>query len=291
MGHSDATFEFCNSIGLPNVFKSILISDDILVQLVVMELTVDFAKHLSGLRYLFDSEIITWLINCFSEEGSDTSNPLLATQALRELGNILSIATELHLGLPWEGMSSETSSSFLRGVRMYLAHEDAAFRLAGIKSLASFAASGVDALQQVLTDSSLIEDWLSNLSSTNEMQAICLHSIAKVLSSHVHLHEILSSRDDMTTVKRNISDLYKSLLVQVGAVKRTSASSYLIKVAKNPVNESRHAAFDVMRAIASQDESWGLQMLYNNPDFRPFIEDRTTEFSKEGKVFKDKKKI
>ena len=40
----------------------------------------------------------------------------------------------------------------------------------------------------------------------------------------------------------------------------------------------------VMRAIAAQKESWGLQMLYNNPEFKPFIEDRMTEFTKEGKV-------
>ena len=61
---------------------------------------------------------------------------------------------------------------------------------------------------------------------------------------------------------------------------------YLMKSAKQPVQEIRLAAYDVLRAIAGQSKGMGIHLLYSTSGFREFIEDRETEFSKEGKEAK-----
>ncbi len=106
----------------------------------------------------------------------------------------------------------------------------------------------------------------------------------------------LSITAEGLTIDR-IIELKKSLLRAFGEAKRVSPSHLLLKLAKQPVSSLRNASMHLMRAIASQPTGWGLHVLFNytgnlnnplllNREYWIYLKDRTTEYEKEGKLYK-----
>ena len=91
--------------------------------------------------------------------------------------------------------------------------------------------------------------------------------------------------------------LKKQLVAAIGAVKNTRTMTYLLKLALQPIESTRHAALNVLRALAAQPTGWGLQMLFQHSsagttggplhdNFFSYLQERLTEYSKEGKDWK-----
>jgi hypothetical protein len=90
-----------------------------------------------------------------------------------------------------------------------------------------------------------------------------------------------------------VSALKKKLLHKIGEMRHTSTVSYLLKLATQPVEATRHAAVDLMRAVAEQPSGWGLQLLFQfaasssvTDNFYRYLQERLTEYCKEGKDWK-----
>jgi len=91
---------------------------------------------------------------------------------------------------------------------------------------------------------------------------------------------------------QTIIDMKKKLFYKIGEVKRNTTSvQYLVKLAKQPIPLGREAAMNVLRAIAAQQPTWGMEALfgagnYQMNEFWVYVKDRTTEYEKRGKEFK-----
>lgn len=90
-----------------------------------------------------------------------------------------------------------------------------------------------------------------------------------------------------------MASLKRQLLAKVGSAKRVDSIAYLMKLATQPVEGPRHAAVDLMRALAEQPTGWGLQRLFQyavspslGDNFYAYLQERLTEYSKEGKDWK-----
>jgi hypothetical protein len=90
--------------------------------------------------------------------------------------------------------------------------------------------------------------------------------------------------------KERVAGWKRELVNRIGTARRLSSVAYLLRLATQPIEESRHAAVNLMRAIAEQPSGWGLQVLFSlaaapGPDnnFYVYLQERLTEFSKEGK--------
>ena len=296
---SDRHFDICLNAGAVNaIFDICRDNSDILAQIVTIELVLNFAYTSNGLQYLFTNGVMSWLIitACGSQSTRVTSNELLGPTALRLIGEILirSSSRSLIIDLCWfREESAELMNNFLQAIIMYIDGSEEVNRLIGIRALTDLALSSKKGYNMVLSHDSLIQSLLSLLNAKNEVQAVVLHSIARILDQQItepsseekQSIEVPSDHDD-EIYEQSISEKKLSLLRSIGTVKRMNTISYIIKTAKQPLPEIRLAAYDVLRAIAGQSKGMGIHLLYGTVGFREFIENRETEFSKEGKEAK-----
>lgn len=295
---SDKHFDASLKTGCVNaIFDICQNSNDILAQIVTIELILNFSYTSHGLRYLFTNEVMSWLVitACGSQNRSITSNELLGPTALRLIGEILisSSSKSLIIDLCWfHEESAELMNNFLNAISSYIESSEESNRLIGIRALTDLALSSKKGYHIVLNHDPLIQSLLSLLNGKVEVQAVVLCSIARILdqqitepSSEEKQNSIINEHRDETD-ENVISEKKRHLLKSIGEVKRMNTITYLMKIAKQPVKEIRLAAYDVLRAIAGQSKGMGIHLLYSTSGFREFIEDRETEFSKEGKEAK-----
>lgn len=93
-----------------------------------------------------------------------------------------------------------------------------------------------------------------------------------------------------------MASLKRQLLAAVGAAKRTDAITLLLRLATQPIEASRFAAVNLLTAVAAQPSGWGLRMLFQHANsttsgalhanFHLYLQERCTEYSKEGKDWK-----
>ena len=72
----------------------------------------------------------------------------------------------------------------------------------------------------------------------------------------------------MDSLKRK---LFGQICIQLGRSKYESSMDYLVRLAKGPIGELKNAAYDVMRALAYQSQTWGVQTLFAHTAFYPFL--------------------
>jgi len=298
---SDKHFDASLKAGTVNaIFDICRDNDDILAQIVTIELILNFSYTSNGLKYLFTNGVMSWLIvtACGSHNKSINSNELLGPTALRLIGEILisSSSKSLIIDLCWfHEESSELMNNFLNAISSYIDSSDEANRLIGIRALTDLALSSKKGYYVVLNHDQLIQSLLSLLNGKVEVQAVVLSSIARILDQNItepsseekqNSSIIIEHQNEDENNDSIISDKKLHLLKSIGDVKRMNTIIYLIKSAKQPVQEIRLASFDVLRAIAGQSKGMGIHLLYSTSGFREFIEDRETEYSKEGKEAK-----
>jgi hypothetical protein len=92
--------------------------------------------------------------------------------------------------------------------------------------------------------------------------------------------------------RQRVATLKHNLVERIGAARNTHTAAYLLSLASQPIEATRHAAINLMRAIADQPTVWGLQMLFAMDtshakcNFFSYLQDHNTEPSKEGQELK-----
>jgi hypothetical protein len=73
---------------------------------------------------------------------------------------------------------------------------------------------------------------------------------------------------EMDSTKRKI---FGQICLQLGTSKYESTMDYLVRLAKGPLEELKHAAYDILRALAYQIQMWGVHTLFEHTSFYPFL--------------------
>jgi hypothetical protein len=132
-------FNACLSHGAVEIIISLCQSNqDILVQILALELLVNFASTEQGLGYLFSNDIIKWLIASANGLSTGLNDPIIGTEALRIIGEIFIKASLSSISLePYLSASQNQIfvSDFLRGAILHVEATNENDRLAGIYSL------------------------------------------------------------------------------------------------------------------------------------------------------------
>lgn len=292
MASSDEHFRVCLSMGAVDMIVSLLKSDDVLVQMVVLDqLMISFAHTYAGFEYMFTKGIIKELITiaCGDISYGTAPNPLLSTQSLDLLGNIFaklgqSLTSNNEPNSPLQLLLANNDcqalmSSFLHSVVINFNSADDLSKIAGIKSLSEFASSSFSNFRMVVSDQSVLDCWINMVNSKGEIVAQVLHSIAAVIES-----KYTTPASGVSTDNDLHRQLKIKLLRSIEQLKMMSVVTYLIRIIRQPIVDLRNGAYNLMRVLAN--ESWGVDMLCTSPSFLEFICDRNTEFSKEGKEWK-----
>ena len=279
-----------------------------------MELIAPYARMKCGLDFLFDSNTIEWLIDLSC--GEHEQSHLLGSQAIRELGHILRLSNENNIEVPWGTwryqqeaffrfllsdlydylslssnlgkLDNSTTQVFLKGITSYLNSPESSQRVAGMVALATYGGSSVAALRQILKDSDLLDSWLTNFSSINEIRAAALNSVALILDSNA-LGSIPSTTvfESAGASPADASDLKRGLVERISVCfKGLSTVAYLLKIARTPTDDLKHAALNLLRSIISNTGRWGTQLVMSDTEFLRYLEDTTTEYSRVGHEMK-----
>lgn len=129
-------FNACLSHGAVEIIITLCQSNqDILVQILALELLVNFASTEQGLDYLFSKDIIKWLIASANGLSSGSNDPIIGTEALRIIGDIFLKASLSSISLePYLSASQNQIfvSDFLRAAILHVEATNENDRLAGI---------------------------------------------------------------------------------------------------------------------------------------------------------------
>eukprot|EP00607_Mallomonas_marina_P010846 CAMPEP_0182422648 /NCGR_PEP_ID=MMETSP1167-20130531/8385_1 /TAXON_ID=2988 /ORGANISM="Mallomonas Sp, Strain CCMP3275" /LENGTH=469 /DNA_ID=CAMNT_0024600869 /DNA_START=237 /DNA_END=1646 /DNA_ORIENTATION=+ len=300
--------EYCDMVrdtGGVDLILSQCHSSDILHCMVAMEMLTDLCATRSGLALLVEQGHVRWLTrlacgDSSSEGGGGEAmqpDPLTGGQALRLLCVVFEKSSELHYPI-WQTSSSSSSPPgsdvstglglnqvFLRAVLSHVESTDEASLLIGLQAVSSFATSSPRAAQCVLQDRDLTHSWLSLLGRKVELQAAALHTLARVLDAREDME-----REIEVEMGGAVTYLKKELFVAAGKVRHQDTLSYLLKLAKEPVLPLKHAAYDVLRAVARQPSGWGLRLLFqpHTDEDTPwsFLRDVGAEYDKKAKEWK-----
>jgi hypothetical protein len=283
---SSETFEVCRSCGAVDLLVDVTRSEDVLLQLNALELLEFIGATSAGISHLFHNGEVSRLLHL--AQGSDDAppDPLLSTTALRVIQQLMKQASKIVTSegpYLWTSVDQRMVREFLRAALLHVESSDDSSRLAAMYTISQFAAISPESLRLVLEDAVLLRSWLSTLSAKVDLQAACLHSIARVLDPT----KSPQPTEDPATTAEARAILHKQLFDQVGAVRRANTTmDYLMRCVLQPLSEVRHGAFDIMRCVAQQPSAWGLRALFGYSGFEEFLENRETEFSKEGKEWK-----
>lgn len=299
LSKSDFHFDTCLESGVvAGIISMCRNSDDVLMQVCSMELLLEFPKSASGIRYLFGEGIISWLLDLsggMSGGVSTSADPILSAQALTTL---MAVLRSPLLETQTVSSSEISSSSLHLDVKLMTRilqtivgtfdSTDDGVRLSGLSALSTFACMSANSLVLVVNDAEVTSKWLGLLNSARaEIKGAVLHSVARVLEcgkkSSLSTSSILSNASA-------IKDAKLHLLEMVGRTKAMPVITYLVQVARTPIDEMRMGAMLTMKAVGSEN-GWGLDLLFLNPSsatsgFRTFLENRGTEHTQEGRLLK-----
>jgi hypothetical protein len=80
--------------------------------------------------------------------------------------------------------------------------------------------------------------------------------------------QLTATLTEMDALKRKI---FGQICLQLGTTRYESSMEFLVKLAKGPIGELKHAAYDVLRALAYQTGTWGVHTLFEFTGFFPFL--------------------
>lgn len=149
LGKDNRLFTACDNCKATEAIISICqYSQDILVQIVSMELLNEFAKTSLGLQYLFNNQIIQWLISTPTGENAS----LLGTQALHQIGDIFVTAKTNKLidNDLWQSINTSTLAQLLEVSTTYLDSRVETDRLAALHAISGFSSCCYGALSLVM---------------------------------------------------------------------------------------------------------------------------------------------
>ena len=132
------------------------------------------------------------------------------------------------------------------------------FVFLALQALSEFAQVSYSTFNMLFDDNNkLLDAWLSLLNvSKGELIAAALHSVCKIIEldeSHQSMRLTQSSlTTESKTDKNTVVELKKLLFNRIGVIKGGSIDTitYLLKLAKMPVDSPRHAAVDLSISAA-----------------------------------------
>ncbi|KAJ1425671.1 hypothetical protein B484DRAFT_451005 [Ochromonadaceae sp. CCMP2298] len=237
-------------------------------------------------------------------------DPLLGAQALRVLGTVFSRASDLRFDL-LARLDPSCVRHFLLATARCCEEGSEEMRVTGLAVLADFAIISLATLQLVLGEGAAAEPpllgaWMGLLNcSKSELVAAVLHSVASILYKDDAQYLASAGLTVFTSAAESkgpapsdvalVATLKRQLLAAVGTAKRTDTVTLLLRLATQPIEASRCAAVNLLTAVAAQPSGWGLQMLFQHTNalsnalhanFHLYLQERCTEYCKEGKDWK-----
>lgn len=140
-------------------------------------------------------------------------------------------------------------------------------------------------LHLLLQHKSLCRAWLELGASTKmEVKANCFHSLGRILGEPTRLTRTLEA---VPVENAGVWALNERLFNILGQVCRgQSTVPYLMEILRQPFEEIRSAVFVLLRAVAAQNNEWGMRALLSYGGLFEFLMDRTTEPTKETREWK-----
>lgn len=198
--------------------------------------------------------------------------------------------------------------AFLSTVDAKLQSTDAIQQIAAVDAISAFASSSekggnlfaqvchhlqltfslcchYEELELLLRNQGICELWLQFGASTKlPVKANCLHSIARILEGPT---AVKLPQNEIPVENAGIWSLHEMLFTRFGAASRKqSTMTHLMELLRQPFEELRMAVFAVLRAVAAQNNEWGIRALLSYGGFFEFLLDRTTEPTKETREWK-----
>jgi hypothetical protein len=255
---------------------------------------------------------LDWLLESASERGDDYLRAQCLSCTATLLSNLEKsdhpFCKQHSTGTP-SRYSNSILPSFLSSLCDLLESSVETEKLNALSSLSLFATSSPAAFLNTLSHPNLFPTWISLLRSQPSLQAPTLHSIAQVLlypyvllnttnqsssslpppqpqHSSVRRKEQFAnsflslltlqhqdSEESIASILASFHPLKKALFDQIGSyVGKGSSVEYLVKLAKQPIRETKIGAIDVLRSLAYQDNVWGLQTLMGNVGFYNYLQ-------------------
>jgi len=303
MGAANVHFSACLGCGAVDQVLALCRSSDALLQILAFDLLFEFAGTSLGMEFLFSQGLIDWLLTLGSGSAANgyTPDPMLGGNALGALSAILARSVAAST-LTASTRDDPLMAKFLRAVLSNIEATDEANRFSALHAVSAFASSSEGALELVTSDEQIMSCWLSLLNTgRTDLKAAALFSIARLIRAvPVSLLTPSSSSlppsgeskggeiEPQDEEPERVREIKKRVFEQVGRIKKQDTVAFLVQISRQPITEMRHASMDLICAVAQQKSGWGLELLYQKPaaSFKEFLEDRGTEHTKEGRVWK-----
>ncbi|CAI5732922.1 unnamed protein product [Peronospora destructor] len=262
----DDHMEYGISSGAIDLILDCLKSDDPLFLMNVVDLVPAVCQTKIGVQYIFQSD------------------PFVGDNAIRLVGEISATAAKMNIET-WSWSDTTLSKAFLETVESKMRSTDSLQQIAAMDALAAFGSSSDKELDFLLQHRSICQMWLQFGSSTKmPVKANCFHSIGRVLGAHTRLTK---QPDQVPEENAGVWSMTERLFNSLGAeCAQESTMILLMNTLKQPFEELRTSVFHVLRSAAAQNNSWGIRVLLSYGGFFEFLLDRTTEPTKETRVWK-----
>jgi len=280
-GISGECFNVCRDCGLVDQIVTKCKSGDVLLVLVILELIPDLAQSQEGLQYLYDCGMFDFLVllSCGSPD-EQVPDPFLGEQALRELSKILVLSYKISGNRITTLLGADFMHKVMTAISNILGSTTQTERLTGLFAASEIACASVNGLESVVSNVEVLDGIMTLLRSTPEVQAACLHAIGRMIEENSDHSGDLAAFARSSTIK-------KTLFEGIGIARSApSTASYLLQTLRKPVSETRHGAYHILIAIIKCDPQYGLITIFQIPEFMPYLEQRATEFNKEGKEWR-----
>lgn len=265
---SELGFLACVQTGAVDCLLELSRTDDVLLQGVAMDYLASLGHTNEGLK-VFTDRALPWLLEVAAgEHGS-----FLRSAALRVVANTLVAGADLHGSALHTLLSGAAQSKFISAILLNLESPDVSCRISAINCIAMYCTSPA-ALKSVLANKALLALWLQCFRGTADLQVAAMNSVSVVLFAP----SILSVAGE-TLEAGGKKAFFDEVRAHVDKL-----VPFIVQAAKRPFADVKHAAFNLLSAIASAP--WGVAALMGAQGFGDFITDMATENSLDGKHWK-----
>ncbi|KAI8370415.1 26S proteasome non-ATPase regulatory subunit 5 [Radiomyces spectabilis] len=263
---SDIAFQECELSGLLSHVVSEVKSEDLLLKMNAVDMLSEIAATRSGLTFLQKADLLNDLALVLDEENeTDVAVVLTKCAVLKFFGKLGEqpdvsfepIASQYHL---------------LNRLQRCLDSQHKEVAIAAIASI-GLIGSHVNGLRLIYTNPLMNTVLEGCHSSTGDVKTVYLQTLSKMLAVTD------DSSNNSPSVAQMTLDMFKRM-----SGSNTPSLSLLISTAKQPVEETKIAAFAVLQSVASH--TWGRQEMAQSREFLGYILDRATEHSRQGQTWK-----
>ncbi|KAJ0408388.1 hypothetical protein P43SY_003114 [Pythium insidiosum] len=264
--HDDQCMLYAIHQGAVDTIFDRLKSRDTLFVMNVLDLVPKFCQTRAGILHVLESD------------------PLIGDSALRLIGEISATAATLHID-SWNWSDPMLSKTFIATIEERLQGSEPLQQIAAMDAIAAFASTSERELKVLLQHSHLCKLLLQfGMSTKTPVKVNCLHAVARILSAPTRLH---CADERVQPENAPLWSLNERLFLALGSeCRQQSTVTLLMELLRQPFDEVRIAVFALLRAVAAQNNDWGVRALRSYGGLFEFLLDRTTEPTKETREWK-----